>query len=53
MELGLGVGVGVGVGVGSVRVVLASKLLDKELLVGGVLSKDVDLLFEVFSELLV
>ncbi len=55
--VGVGVEVGVGVGwVGGVRVVgwrVANELLDEELLVGSVLSKVVDMLFDVFCELLV
>ena len=57
MLVGVGVGVVVGwVGVGGVRVVgwrVANELVDEELLMGSVLSEVVELLFEMFSEVLV
>ncbi len=49
--VGVGIGVGVGVGVG-IRGELSSELLDELLLVGGVVLKGVELLFEMFLKLL-
>ncbi len=58
--MGVGFGVGVGVGVGWVGMVgvrvmgwsVANELVDKKVLVCGVLSKMDELLFNVFDELL-